>query len=255
MPNMNLPYLDRPFDDCFAKFVSTRTCRVNTIPDPAGWIRTRPTATGSSSEPSSPMAPSADSSSSVFPPVPPSLSPSNPSYSPSLAGPIPGPVREEHEGGPYNSYEIITSIEEDTGVGSAAVASPSSYDSRSAFWRSSGGYARLTVTWMAERYGAMPVLPHWQLQDPMYVLRKKTITPSAPRFDPQVGVYVYTVRGQYVYDLKAPPRDTFNYPVGVTRVLANYPTEFQLMGYSQFSPEPLAFLCLQSPPEGTVIEV
>lgn len=229
-----LPFLDRPFDECWLTFINTQGRRNHVLPDPTRFLRTRPPS-GTSTD----ISPSQD----------PSYPPTRPTY--------PNPERTlnpEHEVGPYNRYDIRTSIEEFMGVKSAplsayALNTSAGSSGASAFWRQNGGHARLTVAWSAERISEMPVLPHWELTDPMYVLVYKLIEPASPRYLPESDQYLYRVDGVYAYDMKAPPGPNYQYPIGVTRLFLDQPTQFLLTGTVNFSKDPLRFLCGQSPPE------
>jgi hypothetical protein len=147
---------------------------------------------------------------------------------------------------PYTSYSVNTIIEHNTGVSSAPVAN--SERKMSAFWADSGGNGTLTVKWSATRIGAMPILPGWQLPDPMYVLIQRKIHTHEPHLSPDGTNLIYEVLGEYVYDLKAPPNSTFNFPVPASRVFESSANDHTLSSTGNFDNTVLGFLCGQSPP-------
>lgn len=158
------------------------------------------------------------------------------------------PLTPDQEEAPYTNYTIRTSIRHRTGIDSAPTARTLS-TGQNAFWRKDGGSARLIVKWRAERVRMMPILPHWELQDPMYVLTFKRIDPHSPKLLSDGNTFVYSVSGKYVYEMRSPPGENYRFPVGVNRVFLVSPNEVTLTGFVNFSREPLAFLSGQAPPE------
>ena len=197
------------------------------MPDPTRWLNSGTPAAPGSAE---------DSRDTEFSPVRMMLA----------APPL---VNPEHDLYPYSAYLIRCEIRHKTGIDSAPTARSLS-TAQNAFWRRDGGEGKLIVRWKAERVGQMPVLPHWELQDPMYTLVYKRISPREPILTRDGRTYKFQVAGKYIYHMKAPPGENFNYPVGVTRVHLINPAVITLTGTMNFSREPLAFLSGQYPPEG-----
>lgn len=143
----------------------------------------------------------------------------------------------------YTRYEIVTRVEGDTGIDGDPLAKPKG-QGETAFYREHGGFAMLSVAWLAERLGDVPILPHPILEDELYVLKTYEIAPEAPVPNSDGKSLNWRVRGVYRYILQRPPDlDNFNFffPVGVTP-LHIIPASVIRLGPNNFSKEPLAFL-------------
>ena len=147
----------------------------------------------------------------------------------------------------YTEYEIVTQLEGLTGLKGAPVAKPKD-QGRTAIWRSHGGHSQLTVSWMAERMGKWPTLPHWEiLSTTLYVLEGFKIIPEGPVPTPTGQDFIYRIHGVYIYLLQVPAMAGFYFPVGATRFHKVNASAFAI-GPNTFSHEPLAFLSNVNPP-------
>lgn len=156
---------------------------------------------------------------------------------------------EQASGKFYNHYEIVTRTQFKTGLKGAPKALPRG-TGKTAIWRAHAGFSVLTVTWLAERLGAMPVLPHYDFNDPEYVLEGGEVIPESPVPMLQGDAYCYRVRGYYIYWMQNWDIASFYWPVATTRAVKTPAMEF-CFGLSQFDNQLLKFLTSTSPPPVT----
>lgn len=148
----------------------------------------------------------------------------------------------------YTEYEIVTQLEFLTGLKGAPIAAPKDHG-RTAIWRGNGGFSKLTVSWMAERLGKWPIMPHWEIDTTnLFVLEGGKIIPESPVPTPMGQDFIYRVHGVYIYLLQVPVMSGFYFPVGATRFHKINAAAFAL-GANWFSKEPLAFISSITPPK------
>lgn len=85
------------------------------------------------------------------------------------------------------------------------------------------------IAWTAERIGAKPILPHWDISDsnPNEVLIKRRIYPSCPA-RAMDGNQIWRAAGVYTYALKAPIGDGATFFTGATPDTTFTPEELML---------------------------
>lgn len=131
----------------------------------------------------------------------------------------PGQLWSAAQGGGhfYNRYEICTRIQVRTGLKANPVTGPVGTPADVVRLHAPVGVK--TITWVAERIGAQPVLPHPSTGDLNDVLTYYDIQPESPTLQPDGYTYAWRVRGIYIYDLKLPPGDGDPIPVPTTAVI------------------------------------
>lgn len=106
----------------------------------------------------------------------------------------------------YNRYEIVVKREISTGLKGMRVAGKKT--ARGAkIVRTHAPYCKLTIAWLAERFGAKPQMPHSDFGDPNYVLEWEEIIPESPVLLQDNESYKYRVSGVYIYVATFAPGD------------------------------------------------
>lgn len=150
-------------------------------------------------------------------------------------------VSQEHAEAMYDYYQINVTTRDWTGLDGAPVAAAKG-NGKAAVFRQHGGYGELVVEWTAARLFKFPTLPHWNIPNPLYVLKYKEIKTFAPEVM-QDGYYeLFRANGIYLYILQEPMNDTSIIPIATTRVMRTNPSYYMVNGSTNFSPEPLNFL-------------
>lgn len=124
------------------------------------------------------------------------------------------------------SYDI------DSGLRSSPLAGPAG-SGKSAFWRVHGGVCRKVVTFTCQAIGGKPEIPSPNTGSGNEVLILRRLAPQTPQMN-QDGLPIWTVVGQYVYNLQVPPGD--NDALGIGRhPLSVLPPELNTLTMSDFS--------------------
>lgn len=136
---------------------------------------------------------------------------------------------DQHRAFPYQKYKVTVAYLWNTGAlqlpvaqptpGVAAIDDPGPQGARTlaAVCQTSAAYGKKVVSWVAERDGDFPHVPHpIDPTDDNAVLETFVIETESPDLLPEGVDHAYRVRGTYTYILKEPIWATDGLPMGGT---------------------------------------